>query len=116
MSSDGRRKKYWALGLWLLLAVVVFNVRFDWQTRQANHAFVRSQLERRQQGQPPLTINDGFRPMVRQAALDSSVWLIVISVAGSIAVAAAHAKGGAATREKTDKGWRSVPPERTEVR
>jgi hypothetical protein len=92
MISDGRRKTYWAMGLWLLLAVVVFNVRFDWQTRTANRAFVQSQLARRQQGQPLLTINDGFRPMVRQAARDSSVWLILISVGGTVAVAAAHGK------------------------
>ena len=36
----------WAMGLWLLLAIVVFNVRFDWQTRMAGHAFVRSQIVR----------------------------------------------------------------------
>jgi hypothetical protein len=88
MISDGRRKKYWAVGLWLLFAIVVFSVRFDWQTRAANHAFVQSQLARQKQGQPPLTINDGFRPLVRQAARDSSVWLILISVGGSLAVAA----------------------------
>ena len=92
MSSDGRRTTSWAIGLWLLLAVVVFNVRFDWQTRAANHAFVRSQLARLQQGQPPLTINEGFRPMVRQAALDSSLWLILISVGGSVAVASVQGK------------------------
>ena len=92
MISDGRRKSYWAIGLWLLLAIVVFNVRFDWQARAANHAFVRSQLARQQQGQPLPTINDGFRPMVRQAALDSSVWLVLISVGGSLAVVAVRDK------------------------
>ena len=90
--SDGRRKTAWAIGLWLLLAVVVFNVRFDWQARAANHAFVRSQLARQQHGQPLPTINDGFRPMVRQAALDSSVWLVLISVGGSLAVVAVRDK------------------------
>ena len=92
MISDGRRKRTWAIGLWLLLAIVVFNVRFDWQTRAANHDFVRSQLARQQQGQPLPTINDGFRPMVRQAALDSSVWLVLISVGGSLAVVAVRDK------------------------
>ena len=72
-----------ALGLWILLAIVVFNVTFDWQVRTANHAFVRSQIVRHQQGQPTLTIAEGFRPMVRQAALDSSRWLVVIAVAGT---------------------------------
>ena len=73
-----------ALALWFLLAIVVFNVRFDWQTRAANYAFVRSQVVRHQQGQATLSINDGFRPMVRQAAIDSSVWLISIAAVGAM--------------------------------
>jgi hypothetical protein len=74
-----------AIGAWWLLAIVVFNVRFDWQTRMANHAFVRSQLARQAQGLPVLTINDGFRPMVRAAARDAAVWLVLIAAAGSVA-------------------------------
>jgi hypothetical protein len=73
-----------AMALWFLLAIVVFNVRFDWQVRLAGHAFVRSQLVRHQQGQPTLSINEGFRPMVRQAALDASMWLILIAASGSV--------------------------------
>ena len=72
------------MALWFLLAIVVFNVRFDWQVRLAGHAFVRSQLVRHQQGQPTLSINEGFRPMVRQAALDASMWLILIAASGSV--------------------------------
>jgi hypothetical protein len=63
--------------------MVVFNVRFDWQVRAANHAFVRSQVVRHQQGQPTLTINQAFRPIVRQAALDNSVWLLAIAALGA---------------------------------
>jgi hypothetical protein len=74
-----------AMALWFLLAIVVFNVRFDWQVRAANYAFVRSQIVRHQQGQPALTINEAFRPMVRQAALDNSVWLLAIAVTGAAA-------------------------------
>jgi len=77
------RPARWALGLWLALAVVVFNVTFDWQVRSANHAFVRSQLARQQQGQPTLTLNDGFRPMVGSAARRSAVWLVLIAAAGT---------------------------------
>ena len=78
-----------ALALWFLLAIVVFNVRFDWQTRAANHAFVRSQIVRHQQGQPTLTINEAFRPMVSAAARDAAVWFAVIAVVGIAATAAA---------------------------
>ena len=78
-----------AIGLWWLLAIVVFNVRFDWQTRVANHSFVASQLTRQKQGLPVLTINDGFRPMVRAAARDAAVWPVLIAAAGSVATAIA---------------------------
>jgi hypothetical protein len=77
------------MALWFLLAIVVFHVTFDWQVRMANHAFVRSQIVRHQQGQPTLTIEEAFRPMVRQAALDSSLWLAGIAAVGVVAVAAA---------------------------
>ena len=74
-----------AMGLWLLLAIVAFNVKFDWDMRMANHAFVRSQIARHRQGLPTLTINDGFRPMVRDAARHAAVWLAAIAAAGTAA-------------------------------
>ena len=78
------------MGLWLLLAIIVFNVRFDWQTRMAGHAFVRSQIARHQQGLPTLTINEGFRPMVRDAAQHAAVWLVAIAAAGTAVAARAN--------------------------
>ena len=79
-----------AVGLWLLLAIVVFNVKFDWDVRAANRAFVQSQIVRHRQGLPTLTINDGFRPQVRDAAQHAAVWLVAIAVAGCGATAAAR--------------------------
>ena len=79
-----------ALALWLLLAIVVFNVRFDWQTRMANHAFVRSQIVRHEQGLPTLSINEAFRPMVGDAAREAAVWLALIAAAGTAATVAAR--------------------------
>src|SRR5690349_9324804 len=93
LPRSARRGAPMALALWFLLAIVVFNVRFDWQARAANHAFVRSQIVRHQQGQPTLTINDAFRPMVRDAARDAALWFAVIAAAGIAATAgAARAK------------------------
>jgi hypothetical protein len=82
-----------AIGLWILLALVVFSVRFDWETRVAGHEFVQSQLARQRQGQPPISINDGFRPMVRAAARRSATWLIVIAAAGTAAIVVARPGG-----------------------
>ena len=73
-----------AIGWWILLAVVVFSVTFDWETRFAAHAFVHSQVARQQQGLPAITINDGYTPMVRAAARRSAVWLVVIGYLNSI--------------------------------
>jgi hypothetical protein len=83
-----------ALGLWLVLAVVVFNVTFDWQVRASNHAFVRSQLVEYRKGLPVPTINDGFRPRVRAAAGRSALWLALISTGGILLTASASAAGG----------------------
>jgi len=71
-----------AMALWFLLAIVVFSVTFDWNMRMAGHAFVTSQLARHRQGLPVQTINDGFRPMVRAAAVDASKWLALITATG----------------------------------
>jgi hypothetical protein len=78
-----------AMALWFVLAIVVFSVKFDWDMRAANHAFVQSQIVRHQQGLPTLTINDGFRPMVRDAAQHAAVWLAAIAAAGTAATAVA---------------------------
>lgn len=83
------RSARWAMGLWLLLALVVFSVMFDWRMRMAGHAFVRLQIVRHQQGLPALSINDSFRPMVRAAARQSASWLVLIAVAGTAASAMA---------------------------
>jgi hypothetical protein len=83
------RSARWAMGLWILLAIVVFNVRFDWQARMAGHTFVRSQIVRHQQGLPTVSINDGFRPMIRAAARQSAVWFAAIAAAGVAATTVA---------------------------
>ncbi len=78
-----------AMGLWLLFAIVVFNVRFDWLTHAAGLTFVQQQVSRQHAGLPPVSINDGFRPMVRDAARRAATWLFTIAVAGTAATALA---------------------------
>lgn len=79
-----------AIGVWMLLALVVFSVRFDWETRLAAHGFVQSQLARQQAGQPPISINDGYSPMVRAAAGRSAMWMAAIAAFGTVAVIASR--------------------------
>ncbi len=78
-----------AIALWAVFGCAVFNVTFDWQTRTAGLAFAGAQLRRQAAGLPVVTINDGFRPMVRAAALRSSGWLGLILATGVVATMAA---------------------------
>lgn len=78
-----------AIGLWALLALAVFSVTFDWQTRKAGLLFAGHQVQRHAAGLPVATINEDFRPMVRSAALRSSAWLGLILSTGVIATVAA---------------------------
>lgn len=78
-----------AIGLWAVLAVAVFNVTFDWQTRTAGLAFAGEQVRRHAAGLPVATINEGFRPLVRAAAVRSGGWLGLILGAGAVATVAA---------------------------
>ena len=75
-----------ALALWAILALAVFSVTFDWHARVAGYEFVRAQVQRRAQGLPLETIEHGFRPLVRAAAWQSSLWLLVILAGGTSAV------------------------------
>jgi hypothetical protein len=78
-----------SMGLWALFSVVVFNVTFDWQTRMAGLAFAGEQVSRHAAGLPLATINEGFSPLVRSAALRSTAWLGLILGTGLVATVAA---------------------------
>ena len=70
----------WSLGLWAVFAIAVFSITFDWNTRQAGIDFIRSQAARRAQGAALDTIDHGFRPRMRAAAMESAVWPLVMFV------------------------------------
>jgi hypothetical protein len=46
---------------------------------------VQQQVARQHDGLPTVSINDGFRPMVRDAARGAAMWMVTIAVAGSAA-------------------------------
>lgn len=83
-----------AIGLWAVLALAVFSVTFDWQTRAAGLRFVAQQVRRHAAGLPVATINEGFRPMVRAAAIRSSAWLGLVLGSGVAAAAIRTSKVG----------------------
>ena len=76
-----------ALGLWLVLAVTVFQVVFDGQTKMAAFHFSQAQLQAYQRGERVATIEEGFRPQVKAAARRAGWWAAGIAVLGCSAVA-----------------------------
>jgi hypothetical protein len=60
--------------LWLVFAFGTWNVVFDREVAVAGLAFTRDQVVRYQQGQPVTSIDEGFSPHVRAAALRASGW------------------------------------------
>jgi hypothetical protein len=83
------RPSWVAVALWLVFAIVVFNVIFDWQTRMAGYAFVDAQQASRVRGLPLATLEEGFRPMVGMAAARASMWALLAIGIGVSAIAVA---------------------------
>ena len=79
-----------ALVLWAVFAALVFSVIFDFHTRVAAVHFMAAQYQRRVQGIPVETIEQGFRPLVRQAARQSAIWPLLILALGTGATLAAE--------------------------
>jgi hypothetical protein len=91
-----------AFSFWLLLAFIVWNVRFDRSVSLAAVAFTREQTLNRQQGRPLVSIDAAFSPAVRAAAVGAGAWAGTIVALGAILVAV---QGRAARR-----GDRRSPP------
>lgn len=78
-----------AVGLWLALAFVTWNVVFDRAVWQAAARFTRENVERHERGAPLPTINEAYRPAVPQAAWSASAWAGGVLVVGAVAINAA---------------------------
>lgn len=85
-----------AFAFWGVLAFVVWNVTFDWATRRAAADFSHQQLAQHANAAPTVTINDGFRPLVRQAAVRSTVWAGLLMGIAGVTIAWASRRGTSA--------------------
>jgi hypothetical protein len=74
------------VALWLVFAVVTWNVIFDRLVWTAATEFTREQVLHEQAGRALTSIHDGFSPRVRRAALQASLWTMPILAAGIAAV------------------------------
>ena len=70
--------------LWLVFGFVTWNVVFDRRVAIAGAAFTREQTLNHQQGRPLVSIDDGFSPGVRAAAVRATLWAGGLTAIGMI--------------------------------
>jgi hypothetical protein len=68
---------------WLVLGFVVWNVLFDRQVALAAVAFTREQTRNRERGLPRVTIDEGFSPGVRAAAVRATLYTSALLAVGA---------------------------------
>jgi hypothetical protein len=71
-----------AIAAWLVFAAVVWNVAFDRQVSIAAVRFANASAERYQSGAALVSIDSGFRPLVREAAADATIWSGAVALLG----------------------------------
>jgi hypothetical protein len=87
MWGDRRRQLRWALGLWLLLAFVLWNARFDHGIRVASSSYIyREQLHLEGRG-PAVTIAEVMRPAPAAAARSATLWSLSFALPGLLVLA-----------------------------
>ena len=67
-----------AAALWIAFAVTAWNVAFDRMVAVAGARFTRESVERHQAGEPPITIDAGYRPEVGRAAVSASLASVAV--------------------------------------
>jgi hypothetical protein len=93
MSADRRRARRLALGLWLALAFLVWNARFDYGIRMASSSYIyREQLHLEGRG-PAVTIAGIMRPAPAAAARSATLWCVSFALPGLLALAWAARRG-----------------------
>jgi hypothetical protein len=81
-----RARRGVVIALWLAFAFVTWNVIFDRHVAGAAVEFTREQIIRYQQGLATTSIDVGFSPRVRDAAMRASLWTSPIIVAAALSV------------------------------
>jgi hypothetical protein len=72
--------------LWLALPIVTWNMVFDRQVYTAAERFTHDNLARHDRGEPVPTINEAYRPQIRVAARDATLWAALVFAAGAVAL------------------------------
>jgi hypothetical protein len=87
MWADPRPSLRLAVGLWLALAFLVWNARFDYGIRMASSRYIyREQLHLEGRG-PAVTIAEVMRPAPAAAAQSATLWSLAFALPGLAALA-----------------------------
>ena len=82
-----------ALLVWAAFAFVTWNVVFDRDVYVAAVQFTQQQIEQHERGQPVASIEQAYRPQVREAAVRAAVWGGAVLAAGILLVTIASRQG-----------------------
>jgi len=77
-----KRSTRWALGLWIALAVIVWNVVFDHTIEVAGRAYLRAAAVAAHAGGPFARIDDWMRPAVPAGLLNATAAALLILAVG----------------------------------
>jgi hypothetical protein len=75
-----------AIAWWAAFTFVGWNATFDREVARAGNEFTRTQIARYERGEAVTSIEQGFRPRVRDAALTASAVGAVIAAAGVLLI------------------------------
>jgi hypothetical protein len=76
------RARLLALGLWLVLAIVVWNSVFDEAVNEAAHRYIAAAREASQAGRPLVSMDAIMRPAIVHGAWVATAWGLLIAAVG----------------------------------
>jgi hypothetical protein len=82
LRSD-RRRVTWAIAIWVILAVAVWNGVFDMLVVRGEHEYLLAQARHELGTGPRRTIDEVMTGAIRRARLVASLWSAVVLAAGA---------------------------------
>ncbi len=83
MSGKDRRRLGWAIAIWVVLAVAVWNAVFDMLVVRGEQQYLLSQARHELGIGPRRTIDEVMTEAIRYARLVASLWSAVVLAAGA---------------------------------
>jgi hypothetical protein len=91
----GARARRWAIGIWIVVAVVVWNALYDLRITLGVRDYLLQQALHDAGRGPAVTISDAMHATVKDAVLVASLWGSIILAAGLMTVRLLRQRGTA---------------------